>query len=95
MLPNCGSRSTISLVPHSKYAKSLSGKYLQDIDGNKYFDLNNNDTALIHGHAHPEITQVAVEQIIKGVEYSFGSETEYSLAHNWFNWCVFHCYGSF
>ena len=81
VLPDGGSRSTISLVPHSIYAQSASGKYLQDIDGNKYFDLNNNYTALIHGHAHPEITKVAVEQIKKGTGYSFGSETEYSLAN--------------
>ena len=38
VLPDGGSRSTISLAPHSIYAQSASGKYLQDIDGNKYFD---------------------------------------------------------
>ena len=80
VLPDGGSRSTISLSPHSIYIKSAKGKYLNDIDGNRYFDLNNNYTALIHGHAHPEVTKAAISQIKKGTGFSFGSETEYSYA---------------
>ena len=80
VLPDGGSRSTISLSPHSIYIKSASGKYLNDIDGNRYFDLNNNYTALIHGHAHPKITKAAVSQIKNGTGFSFGSEAEYSYA---------------
>ena len=80
VLPDGGSRSTIGLSPHSIYIESAKGKYLRDIDGNSYFDLNNNYTALIHGHSHPEITKVAIEQIKTGTGFSFGSKAESSFA---------------
>ena len=34
-----------------------------------YFDLNNNYTALIHGHSHPEITKVAIDQVKTGTDF--------------------------
>jgi len=80
VLPDGGSRSTIGLSPHSIYIESAKGKYLRDIDGNSYFDLNNNYTALIHGHSHPEITKVAIDQVKTGTGFSFGSKAESSFA---------------
>tara|TARA_B100001057_G_scaffold467838_1_gene526365 strand:- start:822 stop:1205 length:384 start_codon:yes stop_codon:yes gene_type:complete len=80
VLPDGGSRSTIGLSPHSIYIESAKGKYLKDIDGNSYFDLNNNYTALIHGHSNPEITKVAIQQIKTGIGFSFGSKAESSFA---------------
>ena len=72
VLPDGGSRSTISLAPHSIYIKSAKGKYLYDIDDNRYLDFNNNYTSLIHGHAHPLLTEAAIMQIKKGTGFSFG-----------------------
>ncbi len=80
VLPDGGSRSTISLAPHSIYIKSAKGKYLYDIDDNRYLDFNNNYTSLIHGHAHPLLTEAAIMQIKKGTGFSFGSETELNYA---------------
>ncbi len=80
VLTEGGSRSTIRISPYSIYAREAKGKYITDIDGNKLFDLNNNYTSMIHGHAHPEIVEAAIRQINRGTGYSFGSEAEYALA---------------
>jgi glutamate-1-semialdehyde 2,1-aminomutase len=80
VLTEGGSRSTIRVAPYSIYVREAKGKYVTDVDGNRIFDLNNNYTSMIHGHAHPEIVAAAVEQINRGTGYSFGSEAELALA---------------
>ena len=62
VLTEGGSRSTIRIAPYSIYVREAHGKYVTDVDGNKLFDLNNNYTSMIHGHAHPEVIQAAMEQ---------------------------------
>lgn len=80
VLTDGGSRSTIRIAPYSIYVRSAQGKYVTDVDGNRLIDFNNNYTAMLHGHAHPEIVAAATEQIGRGSGYSFGSEAEYELA---------------
>ena len=80
VLTEGGSRSTIRIAPYSIYAREAKGKYITDVDGNKLFDLNNNYTSMIHGHAHPDIVDAAMRQINRGTGYSFGSEAELALA---------------
>jgi glutamate-1-semialdehyde 2,1-aminomutase len=80
VLTEGGSRSTIRIAPYSIYAREAKGKYITDVDGNKLFDLNNNYTSMIHGHAHPDIEDAAIRQINRGTGYSFGSEAELALA---------------
>lgn len=80
VLTEGGSRSTIRIAPYSIYVREANGKYVTDIDGNRLFDLNNNYTAMIHGHAHPEIVDAAMQQIRRGTGFSFGSEAELALA---------------
>lgn len=80
VLTDGGSRSTIRIAPYSIYVRSAQGKYVTDVDGNRLMDFNNNYTAMLHGHAHPEIIAAATEQITRGTGYSFGSEAEYALA---------------
>ncbi len=80
VLTEGGSRSTIRIAPYSIYVREAKGKYITDVDGNKLFDLNNNYTSMIHGHAHPEIIEAAMQQAKRGTGYSFGSEAELALA---------------
>jgi glutamate-1-semialdehyde 2,1-aminomutase len=80
VLTEGGSRSTIRIAPYSIYAREAQGKYVTDVDGNKLFDLNNNYTSMIHGHAHPEIVEAAMRQIKRGTGYCFGSEAELAMA---------------
>lgn len=80
VLTEGGSRSTIRISPYSIYVQEAKGKYVTDVDGNRLFDLNNNYTSIIHGHAHPDIVDAAVRQINRGTGYSFGSDAELELA---------------
>lgn len=80
VLTEGGSRSTIRIAPYSIYVREAKGKYITDVDGNKFLDLNNNYTSMIHGHAHPDIIDAAMRQINRGTGYSFGSEAELALA---------------
>ena len=80
VLTEGGSRSTIRIAPYSIYVWGAKGKYVTDVDGNKFLDLNNNYTSMIHGHAHPDIIDAAMRQISRGTGYSFGSEAELALA---------------
>jgi len=80
VLTEGGSRSTIRIAPYSIYVREAHGKYVTDVDGNKLFDLNNNYTSMIHGHAHPDIVEAAMRQASRGTGFSFGSEAELALA---------------
>ena len=62
------------------YARSAEGARVTDVDGNEIIDFNNNNTALIHGHAFPPVVEAVTEQIRRGSAYSFGTEPEISLA---------------
>ena len=62
------------------YARSGQGARVTDIDGNELIDFNNNNTALIHGHAHPAIVEAVTAQARRGTTYSFGTEAEVRLA---------------
>ena len=60
-------------------AVSGAGAWVTDEFGHRLFDLNNNFTANIHGHAHPELTEIARHVLASGV--SFGLPTPHELAH--------------
>lgn len=62
------------------YARSAQGARVTDVDGNELIDFNNNNTALIHGHAHPAVVAAVSQQLKRGSAYSFGTETEIELA---------------
>ena len=66
--------------PYVLYARSAQGARVTDADGHELIDFNNNNTALIHGHAHPAIVEAVSRQIAGGSAYSFGSEAELALA---------------
>ncbi len=74
VLPAGHTRGSTQYPPYATHLHSGSGCYIQDCDGNRYLDLLNNQTSLIHGHAHPAITSAITEQMQQGTV--FGSPTE-------------------
>jgi len=74
------SRNTIYRKPHPFYVAQAKGSYITDINGTKRLDFANNMASLIHGHAHPAITEAVVEQIQKGTAYTLGTEAEVAFA---------------
>jgi glutamate-1-semialdehyde 2,1-aminomutase len=46
------------------------GAYKWDIDGNKYIDFHLGSSALLLGHAHPEVVAAIQEQVTRGWHYA-------------------------
>lgn len=80
VMPGGNSRTTVFTAPHPTYAASASGFSVTDVDGQTRLDFVNNYTSLIHGHAHPRITEAVVQQLSRGTAVSFPTEAEVRLA---------------
>ena len=79
-LPGGSSRTTAYFDPYPHFIEKGMGKYIYDVDGNKYLDLMINATSLILGHSHPEIATSVQEQSILGLAFSGPTESQISLA---------------
>jgi glutamate-1-semialdehyde 2,1-aminomutase len=73
-------RQQVWLGPYPPYIERGEGSYIFDVEGKRYLDFTNNLGVLIHGHAHPEITRVAEEQIRKGTCFALPTPEELPLA---------------
>ncbi len=76
IIPGGVSRNTIFHQPYPHYISHANGCYATDINGIQRLDFGNNMAALIHGHAHPNITNAVIEQIRKGTAYTMATEAE-------------------
>lgn len=74
------SRNTVFRKPHPHYVDHASGCRITDIEGVERIDFANNMAALIHGHAHPEITRAVYEQMQRGTAYTMASGIEVEYA---------------
>jgi glutamate-1-semialdehyde 2,1-aminomutase len=75
-MPGGNTRSTLFVPPHPPYAVSGAGCVITDATGHEVVDCNNNYTALIHGHAHPELVAVATGAIAAGSAFGLPTESE-------------------
>jgi glutamate-1-semialdehyde 2,1-aminomutase len=78
-LPGGDTRSTLYYSPYPTYMQYGSGCRLFDWDGKEYLDFLSNYASLIHGHAHPEITNAACREMEKGT--IFGAPSEIQFLH--------------
>ncbi|MGY1716284.1 aminotransferase class III-fold pyridoxal phosphate-dependent enzyme [Geodermatophilus sp. SYSU D01106] len=76
VMPGGNTRSTLFVPPHPPYAVSGAGCVVTDATGHRVVDCNNNYTALIHGHAHPELVAVATEAVAAGSAFGLPTESE-------------------
>ncbi|MHA1125324.1 MAG: aminotransferase class III-fold pyridoxal phosphate-dependent enzyme [Candidatus Heimdallarchaeota archaeon] len=79
-LPGGGTRNIAYFYPYPFYITKGEGCYLEDVDGNRYIDILNNMTVLLHGHAHPKIIEKVAEQLKKGTAHAAPMEVQYELA---------------
>ncbi len=79
-LPAGHTRASTQYPPYTTHLSAGQGCHIQDCDGNDYLDLLNNQTALIHGHAHPAIVAVIAEQLGRGSAFGSPSESLIALA---------------
>ena len=76
VLPGGDTRYSITTPPHPLYFERGDGPYLWDVDGNRRLDLNNNSTALVHGHAHPAIVAAVRDRAAIGTAWGGHSPLE-------------------
>ncbi len=74
------SRLTVYYKPHPVYVERGEGAFLFDVDGNRYLDVINNYTSLIHGHAHPEVEAAAIVAMRGGTAFAAPTPHEIKLA---------------
>jgi glutamate-1-semialdehyde 2,1-aminomutase len=80
VLPGGNSRTTVFNPPYPIYAAEGQGCWLTDVDGDRRLDLLNNYTALIHGHAHPVVTEAATRRLARGASFPLPTAEEIDLA---------------
>ncbi len=78
-LPGGDTRASSYYTPYPAYMVRGEGCYLYDLDENRYLDLLNNYTSLIHGHAHPATVSAIQEQAARGTV--LGSAAEVTVEH--------------
>lgn len=76
VLPGGYGRSTFMVGAGAPYALRGEGCRLFDDTGRALIDLNNNFTALIHGHAHPRIVAAGVKALQDGASYGLPNAAE-------------------
>ncbi len=79
-LPAGDTRSATWFAPYPTYMVAGEGAWLEDCDGNRYLDLLNNFTSLVHGHAQPDIVEYAADQLTRGTVFGTAAEPQVALA---------------
>lgn len=74
------SRLTVYYKPHPVYVDHGEGAFMFDVDGNRYLDVINNYTSLIHGHANREIEAAAIRAMHGGTAFAAPTTSEIDLA---------------
>ncbi len=79
-LPGGDTRSVTFYHPFPACMRYGQGFTLVDVDGLAYIDFQNNYTSLIHGHAHPKISEAVTDQVRLGTVYGAPAESQLLLA---------------
>ena len=79
-LPGGGTRNITYYYPYPFYVKKAEGPYLIDVDGNRYIDVQNNMTVLLHGHTHPKMVEALQQQAKEGTAHNAPTSLQIDLA---------------
>jgi glutamate-1-semialdehyde 2,1-aminomutase len=80
VIPAGSSRQTLYMPPNPPYAHHGEGCWIVGVDGDRWLDMLNNFTAMIHGHAHPAVIEAAIRQVQRGTAFPMPSAEEGELA---------------
>ena len=69
VMPGGDTRTVAFHAPYPLAVQHGQGCVVRDADGNEYIDLLNNYTSLIHGHAHPAVTEAVAAQLSFGTAF--------------------------
>jgi len=80
VMPGGITRTSIYSEPYPVYAARGEGCRVWDVDGTRRLDLVVNYTALVVGHAHPQVVRAIQEQAALGTSFAFPNPPEVRLA---------------
>lgn len=80
LFPGGTTRITIEKHPVPIYIDRGEGAWLIDVDGNRYLDLGNNYTTLIHGHGFQPVIEAVTKQLRQGSCFANPTAHEIKLA---------------
>jgi glutamate-1-semialdehyde 2,1-aminomutase len=80
VMPGGDTRSVTFYPPYPLALVRGDGHRVWDADGNEFIDVLNNYTALVHGHAHPEIVRAVQEQAPLGTVFPAPGELQAEVA---------------
>jgi glutamate-1-semialdehyde 2,1-aminomutase len=78
-LPGGDTRTVAFFSPFPSFIDRGEGCRLYDVDGHVYIDFGNNQTSMIHGHAHPKIVEAVTAQVKRTSAVSAPVEQQYQL----------------
>jgi glutamate-1-semialdehyde 2,1-aminomutase len=79
-MPGGNTRTTVHMPPRTPYLVSGERCWVTDNDGHHLIDLQNNYTALVHGHSHPEVTRAGQLALGSGASFGMPTPTEVEFA---------------
>lgn len=82
VLPGGETRSITFYPPYPASITKAAGAVVTDVDGNRYLDILNNYTALVHGHAFPPVVEAARAAASEGIVYPAPHEAQLDLAEH-------------
>lgn len=80
VMPGGTSRQAGYWAPFPLTLARGAGTCVWDVDGQRYFDLINNYSALVHGHAFPPVVEAVARQIAEGSAWTAGNHAATALA---------------
>ncbi len=80
VFPDGTTRATIERDPVPRYVVRGEGAYVTDVDGQRFLDLNNNFTTLIHGHGYEPALEAVAKLLKDGTCFSNPTAYEIELA---------------
>ncbi|MGA2875370.1 MAG: aspartate aminotransferase family protein [Nitrososphaerales archaeon] len=80
IMPGGQSHNSRFFSPYPFYANKARGKYIWDVDGNRYTDYWMGHTALIFGHSPSFVVKALKKQVSNGLLYGAPNRHAYELA---------------
>jgi glutamate-1-semialdehyde 2,1-aminomutase len=79
-MPGGNTRTTVYMRPQTPYLIRGEGCWVTDSDDRRLIDLQNNYTALVHGHCHPAVTEAGRFALGLGASFGMPTPTEIDFA---------------
>jgi glutamate-1-semialdehyde 2,1-aminomutase len=80
VLPGGETRAVTYFAPYPVAIERGRGSTITDLDGNRYRDVLNNYTSLVHGHAYPPILEAVAAAVADGSAHPAPSRRQLDLA---------------